>query len=169
MKSLPALIVPFIATTVFAAEFPEPEGVNVVVSAVSLEPIDPRAVQLSGAPRLDRFAIAPLRSTPASVAVSGRVVANNSRSPLENVAVYINSPLHEPRLAGMTNVDGEFKFRLGIWEGRPAWSVQVKPDWEGDLLLTGADSGHRPTPSPLLSGQALRYRLKTLKEQSERR
>ena len=66
---------------------------------------------------LARFSVTPSDgSSPTSFIVAGKVVDNNAGAPQERVPILLSSPLHTPRLAALSNVDGEFRFRLWLKE-----------------------------------------------------
>ena len=122
---------------------------------------------------LDRIAIEPsLGSSPSSFIVSGRVVSGNSGGPLERISVFIGSEGNEPRLAGLTNVDGEFKFRLWIKEDHRDLEIQVPKEFSGYLYVGGAAQtisiGQSSLPaSGLIRADYRRYPLKRLRELSK--
>jgi hypothetical protein len=122
---------------------------------------------------LDRIAIEPSSgSSPSSFVVSGRVVSGNTGGPLERISVFIGSEGGEPRLAGLTNVDGEFKFRLWIKEDHRDLEIQVPKDFSGYLYVGGAAQtifiGQSSLPaSELIRADYRRYPLKRLRELSK--
>lgn len=75
---------------------------------------------------LCNFAVKEASSTPPSVILSGRVVSNNSGGAQERVPLFFGSTLHHPRLAALTNVDGEFRFRVWLRD-RPVERLSLKP------------------------------------------
>lgn len=125
---------------------------------------------------LDRISIEPSQgSSPSSYIVSGRVVSGNTGAPLERIPVLIGSDGVEPRLAGLTNVDGEFKFRLWIKEDHRDSEIQVSSDFSGFLYVGGSQQILILGPSPSFSNERLRqtdyrrYPLKRLLEISKAR
>lgn len=100
-------------------------------------------------------------STPRAIVVSGRVISHVAGADKENIAIYVNSPLHAPRLAALTNSDGDFKFRLFLTDVDYYPHPRVRESLEGDLLLVRTGGLVPPT---LHSGSAVRYRLTELKK-----
>jgi hypothetical protein len=117
---------------------------------------------------LDRFSVEPGRSTPESFILTGRVVSNNTGGPVEGVAISIHAAGQVARLAGISDVDGAFRFRVWI-DAKP----QTVPDstermyitlrlpsiGEGDLCLGGAFDTNRV----IVSGTVSRYSMSDLK------
>jgi hypothetical protein len=64
------------------------------------------------------FTITQKQSTPPSVILAGKVVDNNAGIAVEFVPIFFGSTLHHPRLAALTNVDGEFRFRVWLLDKR---------------------------------------------------
>lgn len=65
------------------------------------------------------FSVTPiegLHSSP-SLILAGKVVSNNTGFPQEFVPIFFGSTLHLPRLAALTNANGEFSFR--VWVSKP--------------------------------------------------
>ncbi len=60
------------------------------------------------------FSVTPGQSSPPSVILAGKVVSDNSGGAEEFVSVFFGSTLHLPRLAALTNVAGEFRFRVWL-------------------------------------------------------
>ena len=122
---------------------------------------------------LDRITIEPSsESSPSSFIVSGRVVSGNSGGPLERISVFVGSEGGEPRLAGLTNVDGEFKFRLWIKEDHRDLEIQVPKDFSGYLYVGSSMQpvfiGQPSLTAPsLIPAEYRRYTLKRLRELSE--
>lgn len=114
---------------------------------------------------LDRIEITPSEGTgPRSFIVSGRVIDDNAGAPLERIPIYVGAESESPRLAGMTNIDGEFKFRLWLKEDHRECEIQVPVDFTGFLYVGGI-----PTMTPyqevrLVAGFSRRYALKALLE-----
>lgn len=95
------------------------------------------------------FSITQAHSTPSSVILAGKVVNNNSGTPTEFVPVFFGSPDHRPHLVALTNIDGEFRFRVRLSDTRnqkpvpksliTGWwsSLQTKDISEATLYLEG--------------------------------
>lgn len=97
-------------------------------------------------------------SSPPSVIVSGRVLSFNTGTPEERLSVFIGREGEPLRLAGMTNADGEFKFRLRVQDNHDL-GVQIPPDFSSFLYV------HQPFVS---SGDVYRrYSFLKLREVSE--
>ena len=78
-------------------------------------------------------------SSPRSVIVEGFVKHSNNHAPLERVPIYIGADKDlVPTLAGMTNCDGNFKFRLWIKEDQRTNKIQTTPSFEGCLFIMGS-------------------------------
>ena len=141
--------------------------------------IKPKKEDLHGFEKLlDRITIEPTSgSSPTSFIVSGRVVSGNTGCPLERIPVYVGTEGFEPRQAALTNVDGEFKFRLWIKGDHRDSEIQIPKDFSGYLYLPGLfSSGGRdgtivigqPCPKSLESkAEYRRYSLKRLLELSK--
>lgn len=67
---------------------------------------------------LSRFSATSTKSSPESVILAGKVVNNNSGASQEGVPVFFGSDAHHPRLAALTDVCGEFRFRVWLCEER---------------------------------------------------
>jgi hypothetical protein len=121
---------------------------------------------------LDRIAIEPLGGSPASFFVSGRVISGNTGSPVERISILVGQGIGEPRLAGLTNADGEFKFRLWIKEDHRDLEIQVQKDFLG-YLYVGTSRQTLFIGQPGLTGPSVvrtdyrRYALKRLLELSK--
>jgi hypothetical protein len=117
---------------------------------------------------LDRFSAEAAQSAPQSFILSGRVVSNNTGAPAQGVAISLRAPGQAARLAGITDVDGAFRFR--VWIHQPQRSVPPTVDpysspakallelssiHEGDLLLGGDFQTNRV----LVSGTVSKYSL----------
>jgi hypothetical protein len=112
------------------------------------------------------------KSLETSFIVSGQVVNANLGSPSERVFVLIGIDKEKPKLAALTNVDGEFRFRLWIKKGQRDEEIQVLDDFSGflyladslevTLLRTGVPKGTKfeQIPNPFFR----RYSLKRLVE-----
>ncbi len=123
---------------------------------------------------LDRFSVEPERLDDAliepgreSFFLSGRVVSNNTGFPVQGVVVWIRAPGQAAYLAGMSDVDGEFRFRVWVdaavrtsRTGAEAQdiSLYLPSITEGDLLLGGELDRNRV----LAAGTVSRYRLAEL-------
>jgi hypothetical protein len=78
-------------------------------------------------------------SSPRSVIIEGFVKHSNNHAPLERVPIYIGADKDSvPMLAGMTNCDGNFKFRLWIKEDQRTHQIQTSPNFEGYLYVMGS-------------------------------
>ena len=160
-KALFFLTSAFVAASLYAAEPPKYTDCSVVVTngAPKLEPLPRNRVF---AAVLDRcsFKRDPM-STPESFIVSGRVVSNNTGGPVEGVAISIRARGGEPHLVGMSNADGEFRFRVWIqrsaqpqFEPEAIYNIMSLPSLgEGDLCIGGAFGTNRV----LASGTVARY------------
>ncbi len=122
---------------------------------------------------LERISIEPSQgSWPASFIVSGRVVSGNSGGPLERISVLIGLHGAEPRLAALTNVDGDFKFRLWIKKDQRDLEIQVPEDFSGFLYIGGSSpvmllGTPALSTAHLLQADYRRYALKRLLELSK--
>ncbi|MEM6883953.1 MAG: hypothetical protein AAF571_02905 [Verrucomicrobiota bacterium] len=139
------------------------------VSVTSKQAIETKPMKdIPGRERmLDRISIKPSPdSNPTFYIVSGRVVSGNTGAALERIAVYIGSEETEPRLAALTNIDGEFKFSLRIHEEQSAWGIRVAEDLSGYLYLGSGggriESFEYPEHSNMTVKQYRRYSLKRL-------
>ena len=122
---------------------------------------------------LDRITIEPSSgSSPSSFIVSGRVVSDNNGAPLERISIFVGSEGDNPQLAGLTNVDGEFKFRLWVKEDQRDLEIQVPKDFSGYLYI-GQSAQTIIIMQPILTTPALirsdylRYSLMRLRELSK--
>lgn len=148
------------------------EFVEVIpTSAAETKPIQ----DIPGMERLlDKISIEPSEgSSPASFIVSGRVVSGNTGGPLERIQVCIGLDGGEPRLAALTNVDGEFKFRMWVKEDHRDLEIQVPKDFSGFLYVgvgvsqsLSISTGIPVTPT-VISARYRRYGLKRLLELSK--
>ena len=86
------------------------------------------------------FSIAQTQSTPPSVILAGKVVSNNSGGAQEFTPIFFGSTFHPPRLAALTDVNGEFRFRVWLLD-RPRKGEQLrltaKTMGESTLYLEG--------------------------------
>jgi hypothetical protein len=123
---------------------------------------------------LDRISIERSGDTsPASYIVAGRIISGNSASPLERIPILIGLKEKEPVLAGLTNADGEFRFRLWIKEDDRELEIQTTTDFDGFLYVGAGGDSPFFGESILLSGgprvaiaNYRRYPLKRLVELS---
>lgn len=86
------------------------------------------------------FSVTPGHSFPPSFILAGKVVDNNAGAPCEFVPVFFGSTLHLPCLAALTNVKGEFCFRVWASEkpdGKIFSRLQVASDNEAIFYLGG--------------------------------
>ncbi|MDM4019506.1 hypothetical protein [Roseiconus lacunae] len=112
---------------------------------------------------LSRLEITPsYGSSPPSYFVSGRVVSDNTGSGVERAALFVGPDGKAPLLAGMTNSDGEFKFRLWIKEDQRSPALAVTPDFDGFLYVGGYPSKTYRNRLRLMSGYSVRYKLSDL-------
>jgi hypothetical protein len=122
---------------------------------------------------LDRITIEPSSgSSLESFIVSGRVVSANTGAPLERISIFVGTEAGEPRLAGLTNVDGEFKFRLWIKEDHRDLEIQVPKDFSGYLYIGGSGvtfsmGQFSQMTTGLLQADYRRYPLRRLRELSK--
>jgi hypothetical protein len=90
---------------------------------------------------LVRFSATPsVGSSPPSYIVAGKITDNKEGKAQEMVTIFFGSPLHPPRLAGLTNVDGEFRFRMWIKEGERIQMLET-PTLDDGVLYSGASIG----------------------------
>lgn len=89
---------------------------------------------------LIQFSATPSDGSPKSVVVAGTVVDNNTGGRKELVPIFLGSPLHAPRLAALTNVDGEFRFRLWLKEDQRELRLQT-PTLDDAILYLGSGVG----------------------------
>ena len=98
---------------------------------------------------LVRFSVTPSDSLPPSVIVAGKVISNNAGTEQELVAIFFGSPLHQPCLAGLTNADGEFRFRVWLKGDRRDLRLQT-PTLDDGVLYVGLRLGGFEDESILL-------------------
>lgn len=103
-------------------------------------------------------------SSPPSYLLSGRVKSDNTGMGLERIAIFVGPESVAPRLAAMTNADGDFKFRLWIKEDDRKPSLSVPPDFSGYLYVGGHPSLTYRNRLRLMSGYSIRYKLSELAE-----
>ena len=123
---------------------------------------------------VDRISIEPIAGEgPSSFIVSGRIACGSTGVPLERIPVLIGLDGVEPRLAGLTNMDGEFKFRLWVREELRRTEIQVPKDFSGFLYVgeqsgviayTGGHSLHDISKSKSLYNSQSSYRQYSLKQ-----
>ena len=98
-------------------------------------------------PVIAHLSVTPEQSTPPSVIVSGQVVSNNSGTAQEFAPIFLGSTLHLPRLAALTNVDGEFRFR--VWLLDKPYDKRIEE--HNQKLLSGSRQWQWKMGSRLLS------------------
>lgn len=103
-------------------------------------------------------------SSPPSYIFSGKVISDNTGSGVERVALYVGPEGKAPRLAGMTNCDGDFKFRLWIRDDTRSPTLSIPSDFKGHLYVGGYPSQTYRTRLRLMSGYSVRYSLRDLAE-----
>ena len=114
---------------------------------------------------LDRISITPSAgSSPTSFILAGRVVSGNTGAPLERISIYVGAEGESPKLAAMTNVDGEFKFRLWIKEDHRDPEIHVPPSFVGYLYVDGRQTTTAYGETRLVEGFSRRYPLQRLRE-----
>lgn len=62
------------------------------------------------------FSVTPDANPMSSFILTGKVVNTNSGTGMEFIPIFYGSKLHLPRMAALTNVDGEFRFRVQVVE-----------------------------------------------------
>ena len=109
------------AATVLASSFwISPDRLDPNISSTSADIKIGKTVQIVRvekpvfSPVICNFSITSEGTPPSSAILAGRVVSNNSGGPQEFVPVFFGSTLYLPHLAAMTNVDGEFRFRVRL-------------------------------------------------------
>ncbi len=132
--------------------------------------LDARAPDVNVAPAIPRpghesvlcrFGISPESGSPTSYVLSGKIVSDNTGVGLERVALFVGMDGKAPSLAAMTNMDGEFKFRLWIKDNDRSSKLSVS-DTSGFLYVGGHPSKTYRNRLRLMSGYSLRYQLKEL-------
>ena len=101
-------------------------------------------------------------SSPPSYVFSGKVASDNTGTGVERVALFVGADGKAPLLAGMTNSDGEFKFRLWIKEDDRSPSLSVSPAFDGYLYVGGYPSRTYRNRLRLMTGYTIRYKLTDL-------
>ena len=104
-------------------------------------------------------------SSPPSYLISGKVVSDNTGFGVERVALFVGADGKAPLLAGMTDSDGEFKFRLWIKEDNRSPSLSVSPAFDGYLYVGGYPSLTYRNRLRLMAGYTIRYKLTDLAKQ----
>lgn len=123
---------------------------------------------LSGGEVISRISITPSESSPKSYIVAGTVQSNNSGGPIERCLIRIGEGAEVPVIAGMTNADGEFKFRLWIEEDARKLAVQVKEPFSAFLYVGGQVNDLENTGPQVAFGTCVRrYKLVDLQARSE--
>ncbi len=120
---------------------------------------------------LDRIAFDMARLDTSHYVVSGRVVSTNAGFGLNLVPIYIGTGSHAPRLAGVTNQDGEFKFRLLVIEPTASNWLYIPPSLDGFLYVGGLPSVNRDylqLEAALEDGFSERYPIKGLMDWASR-
>lgn len=113
--------------------------------AVTFEP-DTKVTPLDVPPQLFRnllhkFSVTRESESSSSYIVSGTVTDNNSGIAMELVPISFASPLHGPKLAGMTNAFGEFRFRIWIKQENQNLRLETPKLEEGILYLGESPTG----------------------------
>ncbi len=132
--------------------------------------LDARAPNVDVTPAIPRpghesilcsFRISPGNSSSTSFLLSGKIVSDNTGAGVERVALFVGPDGKAPMLAGMTNADGEFKFRLWIKDGQRNSQLSL-PSFQGFLYVGGYPSKTYRNRLRLMSGYSVRYRLQDL-------
>lgn len=116
---------------------------------------------------LDSIAIKSRSSSPLSFIVSGRVVSANTGTPLEFIPVSVGDERESPKLAAMTNVDGEFKFRLWVKIDHRNSKIQMKPHLDSYLYIGGDISVNQSGEIRLGDSNSRRYPMYKLTADAE--
>lgn len=90
---------------------------------------------------LHNFSVTRESESSSSYIVAGTVTNNNSGAAMELVPISFASPLHGPKLAGMTNAFGEFRFRIWIKKENQNLRLETPTLEEGILYLGDMPSG----------------------------
>ncbi|MDF1814336.1 MAG: hypothetical protein P1V20_19175 [Verrucomicrobiales bacterium] len=113
---------------------------------------------------VSQISFVPSDSSPSkSFIVAGKVVSDNTGAGLERVLVWIGKESSFPVVAAMTNVDGEFKFRLWIDDHDRRLQPAVKTSFEGYLYVGGHLAGINTKETQYVR----RYALKELLAHSD--
>lgn len=113
---------------------------------------------------LNRLKIEPTPGGTPAFFVSGRVISDNTGIGIERVAIFIGQEDQAPKLAAMTNADGDFKFRLYIKDDQRDPKVSIPPNFSGYLYVGGEPSRIQGDELRLMSGYAVRYKMRDLAE-----
>jgi hypothetical protein len=98
-------------------------------------------VYVEGRSLLAQFSVTPSAgSSPPSFIVAGRVVDDSGGMARGMVSIFFGSPLHPPRLAGLTDVDGKFRFRISL-KGDQRESRLQTPTLDEGVLYLGSTIG----------------------------
>lgn len=171
----PTLIIAALTLTkICYAEDRELRDIGEFVQVVSKPAFEtkPQKASLGLQRLLDRIMIEPSDSSPSSFIVSGRVVSDNNGGPLERIAIFVGSEGDNPQLAGLTNADSEFKFRLWVKEDQRDSEIQVPKDFSGYLYI-GESATITIVRQPIVTAPVLigadyrRYSLMSLRELSK--
>ncbi len=163
LLSLPLILVSIAST---ATSYAQNVTLAQLGESVDLDSRDPDVDVTPAIPRpghesiLCRFQIVPsYGSSPPSYLLSGTVASDNTGSGVERVAIFVGSDGKAPLLAGMTNSDGEFKFRLWIKEDKRSPPLSVSSAFDGYLYVGGYPSQTFRNRLRLMSGYTIRYKL----------
>lgn len=112
---------------------------------------------------LHRIKVSKSESYPPSYIVTGRIISANTLGPADSVFIFVgrNDAL-PPKLAAMSNEDGEFKFRLWIQQDAMRDRVSVADDLAGYLYVDGKPLVDERGRLTLVSGKSRRYALDAL-------
>jgi len=111
---------------------------------------------------ISQISFTPSESSPRSFVVSGKVVSDNTGTGIERVLIRVGEESVIPAVAGMTNVDGEFKFRLWIDEDDRRPGPEVKQPFGGYLYVGGHVSDLEVKGSSGIGSNVRRYKLSQL-------
>lgn len=138
-------------------------GQAVVIRRVAdgLETKDGREIQGMRAV-ISQITFTPSESSPRSFVVSGKVVSDNTGTGIERVLIRVGEESAIPAVAGMTNVDGEFKFRLWIDEDDRRPGPEVKEPFKGYLYVGGQVADLDVKEPSGIGSNVRRYRLSQL-------
>ncbi len=77
-------------------------------------------------------------SSPPSYIVSGKVTGSNTHFPADKLKIYFSlEPDEIPTLCAMTNLDGEFKFRLWVKVDKRTQNIETNEAHDGYLWVGG--------------------------------
>lgn len=174
IKALPRLVCLLHAAVLCVSLNADDIPVHQLGKSVDLDAKEPAADSRAAVPRpgyeriLGRLVIEPTPgSSPPSFFVSGRVISDNTGTGIERVAIFIGQENQAPELAAMTNVDGDFKFRLWIKVDHRTPRVNIPPDFSGFLYVGGYPSLTHRNVLRLMSGYSVRYQLTDLAKRNE--